>query len=610
MKNYILDYESYYHKKDGPSASLQGNDNYFRDAYAYMVSVVGLEDGVQAVGTIEEMLPEVEQICKDPHIQCWAANSNFDQGWTEHLGITSANDWKCILDWGASAQLPRHLAGLAKTLLNIKVDKTLRDEMSGVHYKDLPKERQEAILEYCLADSVDAAECLMKLAKHHPFSSVEQDIAAMTRWQNRQGLYVDQELVHEDISAMEEAKWEAGRRIPWCEDGPLLSPKLLKEWCVQSGIPAPRSVAKDNEDCIELCKQYPALNEVITAVQIYRSANGFIEKAQAVLRRVRERDGRMPLDLLYCGAPHTRRWSSQGVNVQNLPRDPLAFPVGGDEVVEIMPRNWLTPDPGNVFCILDYAQIEPRVLHWLTGNQALLDMLVKGYPLYEAFAIQWGQWDPREGALKKTNLDLYTKTKNKVLGLGYGMGANKYRNYGGQDLDPDVAKADVEAFRSLNPGVTSLWSELDTSLKRACRAPSKTLVLDLPSGEKLRHFNCRKTGQSGIQTLKVKGDFRGNNICSRVWGGFLTENLVQRVARDIMASRAVACWKAGLPVRFTSHDEVIVEVKDDKSKMEALVEMARILRTPPEWAEGIPLAVEGGFASCYVKEPTPVDIPL
>jgi DNA polymerase len=580
-----------------------------------MVSYAILETGDVAVGTIEEMLPEIEQICKDPSIQCWAANSNFDQGWTEHLGVTSARDWKCILDRAAAAQLPRHLAGLAKTLLGIKIDKTVRDEMSGVHYADMPKERQDETLAYCLTDSVEESRCLEKLLKEHPTPSIEEDIAAMTRWQNRRGLYVDMDLVDEDLTAMQESKWTAGQRVPWSSDVSPLSTIAFRDWCKASGIPAPRSVAKDDPECAALCAQYPELAKVVSAIQSYRSVNGFIEKAEAVKRRVRE-DGHMPLDLLYCGAPHTRRWSSQGVNVQNLPRDPLEFPIGADEVVEIMPRNWLTPAPGNIFLILDYSQIEPRVLHWLTGNQALLDLLTQGYPLYEAFARQWGQWnDEMEQAagdlpLKKADLGLYTKTKNKVLGLGYGMGWSKYSTYGGQNLEAEVAKADVKMFRETNKGVTDLWGQLDKALNRATLSADKTLELHLPSGEIMRHFNCKKTATHGIQTLKVKGEFRGNNITSRVWGGFLTENLVQRVARDIMAYRAAECWRQGLPVRFTSHDEVIVEVKDDSSKMDALVEMARILRTPPVWAEGIPLAVEGGFASRYVKEPEPVDIPL
>jgi len=52
---------------------------------------------------------------------------------------------------------------------------------------------------------------------------------------------------------------------------------------------------------------------------------------------------------------------------------------------------------------------------------------------------------------------------------------------------------------------------------------------------------------------------------------------------------------------------VIVECRQE-DRDAALEEMYRVLSKPPEWADGIPLALEGGFADRYVKEPDPVDL--
>jgi len=608
MENIIVDFESYYHKSKGPSASHLGNDNYFRDSYAYCVSYYNMGTGDAAVGTFEELAPELEQMCGDPNAQIWAANSNFDQGWMEHLGIASYNDWECILDRAAASQFPRNVAGLSKALLGKAVDKTLRDEMSGVHFKDLPEDRQQRILEYCLNDAVEEGRCLELLPD---YMGPEGDIARMTRMQNRRGLHVDSELVAADLAELEHYKEQAAKRVPWGEDRAVLSHQALQAWCADRGIPAPHSVAKGDAECDALCAAHPDLAYVIQAMRDVRSMNTFMEKARSVIMRTRE-DGSIPLDLLYAGAPHTRRWSSQGVNVQNLPRDPLVWGVNyshgaPQDELEITPRHWLRPRPGNVFVILDYSQIEPRVLNWLVGNHTLLDMLREGYPLYEAFARQWGQWSG-DKPLKKGDLALYTRTKNKVLGLGYGMGWSKYAVYGGQNLSEPEARADVDSFRQSNPGIVEFWSGLDRKLKLACMGGGpRTLEIPLPSGETLKHFCVRRTADRGVQTMKVRGEHRANQICSNVWGGFLCENVVQRVARDILAWRAVELWKSGLYVAFTSHDEVIVECRQE-DRDAALEEMYRVLSKPPEWADGIPLALEGGFADRYVKEPDPVDL--
>lgn len=68
----------------------------------------------------------------------------------------------------------------------------------------------------------------------------------------------------------------------------------------------------------------------------------------------------------------------------------------------------------------------------------------------------------------------------------------------------------------------------------------------------------------------------------------------------MMAEGILRCEDAGLPVLFTVHDELILEVDKD-NKEEAKVEATRLLTQSPEWAPEIPLAVEGGFSDFYTK---------
>jgi DNA polymerase len=603
MKNCIIDFETYYDKD--VSVVTLGTPNYVKQADAYIVGLT--VEGEAHCGTLAEMGPVCEQIAKDPQIRPVAANSNFDQAWWEKYYPPFKNDFHCLLDHSAYHQMPRNLAGLAGALLGHKVDKTTRDEMKGVRYEDLPADEQEAVQKYCLNDCLVEEECLQKLA---PMSSFEEEVAAHTRLINRRGIRIDTDLVSTDKTKLEAMRFEAFKSIPWHADYPPLSYPALVRYCGTRNIAVPKSLAKTDEECADMISENEELAKIIGDMRRFRRANTMIKKAEMLLGRVTE-EGVLAMDLLYCGAPHTRRWSSKGFNVQNLDKEPL---VTGrvchdlnnpseytDETV--WTRRWIVPRPGYTFLILDFAQIEPRCLNWLCGNDEMMEALRNGFSYYEAYVRASKQekrvgWSGTPGALKKeVGVARYTKIKNESLGCGYGMGASKYTTYA--KVAEDEAKEIVDGFRKSNLKVVAFWRKLDNLIITAARDKSKCLAMELPSGDLLRHFNVRSSGR-GYESFTVKGDFSHNSRQPRLWGGTLTENVTQRMARDVLASAIVRLEKAGLRVAFHCHDEVILEVPVS-SKDEARKEAEQILRTPPEWASDLPLNVEGDFADSYTK---------
>src|ERR1019366_1649052 len=124
------------------------------------------------------------------------------------------------------------------------------------------------------------------------------------------------------------------------------------------------------------------------------------------------------------------------------------------------------------------------------------------------------------------------------------------------------------------------------------------MSIDMPSGDSLQYFTVR-VAAGGYEGYVTKGDFGYQSHQLRLWGGTLTENVTQRMARDIMANAIVNLETAGLPVVFSVHDEVILELDDDSSKNEAVREAEIILKTTPEWASDLPLGIEGSFATAY-----------
>ena len=77
-----------------------------------------------------------------------------------------------------------------------------------------------------------------------------------------------------------------------------------------------------------------------------------------------------------------------------------------------------------------------------------------------------------------------------------------------------------------------------------------------------------------------------------LYGGKLTENVVQAIARDLLVRVILECEKAGIPIVLHIHDEVIACVPEVQAE-QAMEKMIQIWRTVPQWAEGLVLDAEG-----------------
>ena len=99
--------------------------------------------------------------------------------------------------------------------------------------------------------------------------------------------------------------------------------------------------------------------------------------------------------------------------------------------------------------------------------------------------------------------------------------------------------------------------------------------------------------------------FYGTSQTTKKWeltetyGGKLTENIVQAVARDLLCSAMMNLYGAGYAIRFHIHDEVILEAPKESGK--TLQEAVRLMCTLPEWAEGLPLDA-AGFEGYYYRK--------
>lgn len=632
----FIDVESYY--GDGTSVREMCMVNYLRKSYPYVLSVV-TNDGFRWAGTPDEFRrsPHAMGIVKDPDYEPWAVNSNFDQQWLEWILPDLARcgkTWRCVSDLSVSHQRPRSLENMTRTLTGVQMDKGYRGQMKNVHWCEILSFEQDRIKELNLIDSDAARVAVEKLEAIGPMSSMEQRIAAHTRMLVRRGIACDLPFIEKCRQALEWVKHLSAKGMPWVAEGKTpLSAHEFNTFCCKFGVAPPDNLRKDDGDFTAWMAANPSLAPYLKARQNFELANRKLSHIDKFLSRVHE--GIYYPDLLYCGAPHTRRFSAKGssdggdggdelhsgFNVQNMDRDPIFGDLLPDFFSPLPPndkhgrpkpgiyfRNFLVPRPGKCFIILDQRQIEPRALRWLAGDTAFLDLVRSGYSIYEAHARYAFKWEGHN--LQVENDQLYRMCKAGEIGLGYGCGVDKYPSVAlkmaGLVVQPSRSAELVYGYRNNNPKIPDFWKKNSKAIESAFME-NEPLKIVMPNGEPYYRFNVERYARVNLDGTtrwayrgdKVLGDPNPKNT-QDIYGGKVTENLTQRVGRDVLAGGNVEVEDAGIPVILHAHDEMIAEV-DIGSAREALETAKRIMETVPEWAEGLPVAVAGGIFARYTK---------
>jgi DNA polymerase len=127
----------------------------------------------------------------------------------------------------------------------------------------------------------------------------------------------------------------------------------------------------------------------------------------------------------------------------------------------------------------------------------------------------------------------------------------------------------------------------------------------LPSGRDLIYHEMgvveRTTGWSGVELAFMGVDQLTHQWCQqRTYGGRLVENITQAVARDVLADLMLTLHERGHRIVGSVHDEVLLEVAAEHADA-LLTETLALARTPPAWAEGLPVNAEGFVSPRYRK---------
>lgn len=361
------------------------------------------------------------------------------------------------------------------------------------------------------------------------------------------------------------------------------------------------------------------------------------------------RRGSMPVYLNYAKA-HTHRWSGgDGSNWQNMNR-------GG------VLRDAVEAPGGRQLAVADSGQIEARVVAWLAGEDRLLETFRRNDASKDGdfYSDVGSQFFGKRLSKKDTPIERQV-SKNMVLGLGFGMGWAKFsgellkgmlgappvqftnehaRQYGvdvfGFEQRPwnkatcgDVvhglvasgvrlpygellvhcAVADhfVRLYRSTNPRIVAYWKTMDAVIQmmaepgdpdvvRAKIGPLEVMhqAIRKPSGLVLHYPRLTRSGTE----WRYWGYKDGRMQWCKIYGGLLTENVVQSIARDIVAEQALWIRAAGWPPVTLTHDEVVTAPLEADAER-CLGVMLAAMKRPPEWAAGLPLNASGAIGRTY-----------
>ena len=592
LRNYAVDYETSYTKDR--SIGTHGTLGYLAhpDTDIFMVAIVG--EDLQYVGPPEDApwdLVRGQRVIAHNYSFEWAVIRECERRGIikEPLNETGF----CTANLAAYLQAPRNLLGASQELLGIQLDKTTRDKFKNKNFHTLPDAIKEEIRGYAL---MDAKACYTIWEKFgHLWPEHEQLLSDHTTLMGHRGIPVNEESVENGIRTYKEILWGLEKLIPWAGTNPVLSLPQLRDACRKVGIPAPESTAKDSEEFQVWADTYADKVPFVAAVSQYRSTNRSLNVLEAM--QVRTLDCRVRYGLKYCGAVPTFRWSGDtGLNVQNLPRDP----VGGIDI-----RTMFEAPAGKSFISADMSQIEPRIALWLTDNTAQLEKIRQGMCVYEVHARQTMGYNLdislKEAAKKDEKYaNMRQAAKARVLGLTYGQYSRGFQAYAktfGLELTIDEAEYQVNQFQRMNPLLVSFWESLELGLKQS---RGKSLELDNPNGRKMQYFDVTiSRNPKGFPSYHARTVMGG--VPTYYTSGKLFNNCCQGIARDVFAEKITEIeYKLGLPVCLTVHDEVLVEV-DAADAKDAQREVSRVMATAPEWIPEIPLSSDCNIMQAYEK---------
>lgn len=611
--------------------------------FAYSINQGPVE--VVAVAEGDQIPEEIIAALHDNTVKKWAFNANFERVCLSHFldETLEPEAWYCTMVWSAYLGLPLSLEKAAQVLQTDQQKNTegralIRyfsipckpTKANGQRTRNIPSDdriKWRTFIEYNKQD-VETELAIQERLAHFPIPDSEWEHYHIDQRINDAGIQIDPILVDQAITFDDQLREEnMNRSIQLTELENPNSPTQLKEWLNDQGLPIPSLAKKDVESA--LTETTGSVKEVLELRQELSKSS--VRKYHA-MKNVMGNDHRARGLLQFYGANRTGRYSGRLIQVQNLRRNDLtnlelarSLIRSGDfkdlelvydspsDVLSQLIRTAFVPKEGHCFIVSDFSAIEARVLAWLAGETWRLKAFERGEDIYCQSASQMFNVP-----VEKNGVNSHLRQKGKIseLACGYqgAVGALKAMGALEMGMEESELKGIVDSWRYANPHIVQFWWDMDANVKQVIKTRSKAflksliisyekgmLFIELPSGRRLAYPKPKMgLNRFGGESVTYEGIAMGNKW-ERIesYGGKFVENVVQAIARDILAEGMQRLVEAGYRIVMHVHDEVVLEVPIGESSVE---EVNNILSKQPEWADGLPLDADGFECHFYQKD--------
>lgn len=578
------------------------------------------EEDVQLVDlTAGESIPEwILTALMNPNVIKHAYNAAFEWYCLNTAGYrTPLEQWNCTMIHGlycgytAGLDATGKAIGLPQDKQKLSTGKALiryfctpckPTKSNGGRSWNLPKhapEKWELFREYCKQDVVTENEILKRL-QAFPVPEEEQRLWRMDILMNAYGVRVDTNLIAGalaiDSHSTECLTAEAFRITGLSNPN---SATQLQQWLSGKGVDIPNLQKATVEEYLQR-EDLP--DDARKILEIRQQLGKTSIKKYVAMDTAKGADDRVRGLTQFYGANRTGRWAGRLVQLQNLPRnylktldyarnlvkdknyDGIKLLYGNvPDTLSQLIRTAFIPSGGNKFVVADFSAIEARVIAWLAGEQWVNEVFATHGKIYEATASQMFHVPIEKIAKGNPEYSLRQKGKVATLALGYQGGTAALIAMGALNMGlaeeelPDI----VQRWRSANPRIRDLWYAVEQAALTTMQTAQPQgiyglifryegdlvygqsfLTVQLPSGRKLFYpkpfLQENQFGKMAIHYYTVGQQTRKWEVAS-TYGGKMTENIVQAIARDCLAETLKRIDRMGLQVVFHVHDEVIID---------------------------------------------------
>ena len=510
--------------------------------------------------------------------------------------------------------------------------------------------KYEEFKKYCIND-VRVERSIRKVLEKVKLPESEQKLWQLDQEINDRGVLVDSKLLNNAIYYDNYFKNILIEKLKTITN--INNPKSnnqMKDYLNSLGLNV-NSLSKESVESLlnsDEVKKNPHYEKIKEVLHLRKMLNKTSTKKYESMKRCMCDDERIRGLFQFYGANRTGRWAGRLVQVQNLPQNKINnlekvrekirndiikdFPSRKKEfnknlnlnlynnenlssLLSQLIRTTFIPKKNHRFIIADFSAIEARIIAYLSNEKWRIDVFNTHGKIYEASASKMFKVDIDE--ITKES-ELRQKGKIAELALGYQGGVGALVSMGAYNMnlcESELIEI-VKAFRSSNPNIVKLWNNAQKAFIEAVKNKSvvhidknisfiyegNILFIKLPSGRRLSYirpkidydniFNKYIITYEGIDPTTKKSKRL------TTYGGKLVENIVQAIARDVLAQAMMNLKNHGFNIVMHVHDEIVLEVEENVSSIE---EICEIMCKENKYLKGLKLKADG-FESKYYKK--------